>query len=203
MRYTTRPTVLALVLVATVFGLAACDETESKDPKASNLPPANVDLPAIPSDLGENAIPERHPDGALTVDGIKRSRLSWLDKEVTVKGKIAWVYKCPYEKDDKKKRPKKRKPDEEAAEDDGPRCQRAHFYIVDTAGDADVRLLIVGLSPELEESFEKGDIKLGDEHTMTGTFLEIGNGFVASDEGLVVLGTIKGFEPPPEEEGKR
>ncbi len=202
MRYTNRPSVLPLVLVAVLFGLTACDESKPAGPEGdSKLPPANIDLPAIPSDLGDNAIPERHVDGSLTIDGLKRNRLSWLDKEVTVKGQIAWVYKCPYEKDDKKKKPRKRKPEEEA-EEEGPRCQRAHFYIIDKNGEADLRLLVVGLTDELEESFEKGDLKVGDEHTMTGTFLEIGNGFVASDEGLVVLGTIKGFEPEEEENGK-
>lgn len=201
MRNTLRPFVL--VLTAAVFLLAGCDEPGSAegDDGASQLPPAHVDLPAIPADLGENAIPERYPDGALTVDGIKRNRHSWLDKKVTVKGQIAWIYKCPYEKDDKKVRRPRKKPAEDAEEDDGPRCQRAHFYIIDKTGDPEVRLLIVGLTDALEESVEKGDIKVGDEHTMTGTFLEIGNGFVASDDGLIVLETIKGFEPPEEEGG--
>lgn len=196
MRNNTTP--LLLALLATALLCVGCEEpkpAEGDDQPAG--PPARVDLPAIPDDLGKSAIPERHADGALTVDGVKRNRIGWLEKEVTVRGEIAWIYKCPYEKPDKKKRRPKKKPDEEAEE--GPRCQRAHFYITDKGGDPKQRLLIVGLSTALEESFEKGDLKLGDEHTMTGTFLEVGNGFVASDEGLVVLGTIKGFEPEEEE----
>ena len=176
-----------------VHTLAACDEPAEQEPKV-NVPAANVDLPEVPADLGESAIPVRHPDGSLSVDGLKRNRHAYLEKEVSVKGQIVWIYECPYERPKKKKRGRKPKADAPVT----PRCQRAHLYIADTAGEGQVRLLVVGLPNYLQEHFDNGEIKVGGTYTMTGTYADIGAGFANPEEGLLHLGKIAGFEPPPE-----
>jgi hypothetical protein len=190
----TKKCAFLLVVAAALLFLGGCDDgsNEQDGQKVPDLPPAEINLPAVPADLGQSKYLLRHPDGSLTVHGIKRDRLAWLEKEVTVKAQIVWVYDCPY--DDKKPKTRRRKKDSEEV-DEGPRCQRAHFYVGDREGQPKERLLVVGLTSELEESFEKEDLKVGDEHTIKGSFVEIGDGFVASDEGLLMLGTIAGYEP--------
>lgn len=189
-----RSLALLLMMLLMVSFMGAC-EAES-EPNAEEVPPeplVPVDLPLVPSDLGQSIIPEKHADGSLTIDGLRRNRMAHLDQNVTVKGTIVWIYDCPHDDDDKKgRRRKKAKKDEEEGEK--KLCQRGHFYIADKA-DAEERLLVVGLIGDIEEIFEEEKVKVGEQHTFLGKYADIGDGFAAPEEGLLHLSVIKGFEP--------
>lgn len=204
--------VLALALLALLaLGATACDQVQAlinpppqEAPKPEdNLPPAKVDLPPVPQDLGKHSTPEKHADGALTVAGLLRNRPKYLDKKVTVKGHITWIYDCPYDDEPAKgkrppRRPKKKKKDPEA---EPKMCDRPHMLIADKADEKERTMMVVGLTPELEEFIKNKEIDVGQEHTIDGVFLEEAEGFTAADYGLVQVTVIKGFEPkPPEEE---
>lgn len=190
-----RSSALALVMLLMVSFMGACEaETE---PDAEEVPPeplVAVDLPLVPSDLGQSSIPEKHADGSLTIDGLRRNRMAHLDQNVTVKGTIVWIYDCPHDDDDKKGRRRRKKPKKDQEEGEEKLCQRGHFYIADKA-DAEDRLLVVGLIGDIEEIFEEEKVKVGEQHTFIGKYADIGDGFAAPEEGLLHLSVIKGFEP--------
>ncbi len=139
-----------LLLLVLAFGsaLVACEEPPPPEPKV-DPPLVAVNLPAIPSDLGQSAIPEKLPDGSLTIDGLLRKRLAVLDKPVQVSGFITWVYDCPHKLDDKeraRRRRKKRKKKKGDEEKEVLMCERTHFAIADTMNaKEDKRMLDVGV----------------------------------------------------------
>jgi hypothetical protein len=176
-------------------------EAEVKEPE-KELPPAVVDLPEIPADLGVSKVPERHPDGSYTIDGIRRNRKKHLDNKVLVKGTVVWIYKCAYLEEKKKLRPgqkqAKRDPDEPA-----PTCQPPHIQIADDPASDKNRMMVVKLDDFLEEQIDEGVLKIGDEHTFEGTYADIGLSFAAVEEGLVILDKIVGMERPDDWRPKR
>ena len=194
------------------FG-AGCDElatNEEPEKKAETMPPARVDLPPVPSDLGVPKTPEKHPDGTLTVTGLLRNRPAYIEQEIQVKGFITSIYDCPHwEKNQPKKprrpgrKPPKKKEEEEDAE--AKMCERPHFYLVSKADEkpGDKSLLVVGIDPFIQGKIDEEEIKSGEEHTLTGTFIEIAEGFTAADKGLLKLTAIKGFDPAEEEEEEK
>ena len=195
---------LLLAAAAGLIFLTGCQEEADKEktPKDTR-PPANVNLPAIPPDLGVQKTPDKHADGSLTVTGLLRNRPKYLTKEITVKGHITSVYDCPHwEKNQpKRRRPKKGKTKKDQDPNaEAKMCQRPHFYIADKADAKDKLLLVVRVSPFLQEKFDEEAIKTGELHVLTGTFIEIAEGFTAADQGLLELTGIKGFEPEVEEE---
>ena len=197
-----------LIVIATSAALGltilACEGEESADkPDASNLPPANVNLPPVPADLGVSRIPETHPDGSLTIDGLRRNRQAHLDKEVKVKGKVEFVYRCEHWEDKNKRRRRRRR---RGAEDDAPpkMCNRHHFTIIDEADKDKDPLLIVNLSlPHYQEKIEEGELKEGMTLTISGTYTDLGDGFVETERGLIMMREIDELKPTEEDEKKK
>jgi hypothetical protein len=190
----THPRALALsllLLTALIGALGACQEEEPPPEPKVEPPLVPVQLPSIPADLGQSVNPSKLPDGSLTLEGLRRDRLAWLDKEIQLSGILVHVYDCPY---DDEKKPRRRKGEE--PDPNEPVCQRPHFYVADTAtAKTEDRLLVVGVSNDLEERIQKGDLKVGERYVLRGTYADLGAGFVAPDQGLLVLGVVVGFEP--------
>lgn len=186
--------VFAFGLLVALLGasLAACEEPPPPEPKVEP-PLVPVNLPSVPGDLGQSATPEKLADGSLTIDGLRRNRLAWLDQEVQVSGVLVHVYDCPYKEDkDQRRRGKKKEP----KDPNKPLCERPHFYLSDgPQAKAEERLLVVGVTPDLEEHFEKGDLKVGERYVVRGRYADLAAGFAAPDQGLIHLGTVVGFEP--------
>ncbi len=182
--------------------LLACEEEPppQEDPEA-NLPPATVSLPAVPGDLGQSKIPEKFADGPLTVDGLRRNRLKYLDKDVEIRGTVAQVYTCPFWEDKKKPRRARRRKDGE--EEDPKMCQRHHFYVVDASGKPEDRLLIVNLNGIYQAKVEDGELKTGDVYTMTGRYTDIGDGFLETETGLIVLNQIREIDQAEAEKNEK
>ncbi len=190
---------LTVAAVFLSFAFLACDDAEdTKKKPEDNLPPAKVDLPPIPADLGQSSTPEKLADGSLTVRGVFRQRMALLDKPITVTGFVDWIYNCPHWEDRKKKRRRRKK--KKKGEEEEKLCERPHFYITDKPDakpDEEDKLLVVGLGEYIhEELFQEGKIKLKVKHTFTGNFADLGDGFAAPDKGLLILTKIKGMEEP-------
>lgn len=193
----------ALIAMALMLALGACTPLQEEEPKVVEVKPlVPVDLPAVPSDLGQSVTPEKHSDGSLTIDGLRRNRRAHLDKDVTVKGFIVWNYECPYEEEIKKRRKRRKKKKEGEEEEEQNLCQRAHFYIADQAR-SDERLLVVGVTPFFEERFEDGDLKVGEQYTFHGRYADLGDGFAAPEEGLLALVNIDGIEQEEDDKKKK
>ncbi len=192
-----------LALLALVALTSACepDSVGVETPDAGDVTPlVPVELPKVPEDLGQSVVPEKHADGSLTVNGLRRNRLEHLDTDLAIKGYIVWIYECPYAEEVEKRRlERKKKKEVEEGKEEENLCQRDHFYIADTPK-GEERLLVVGVSTHLQELFEKGTLKIDEQYTFQGKYADIGDGFAAPDEGLLHLGIIKGFEPEVEEE---
>jgi hypothetical protein len=76
--------------------------------EATSLPPIKVDLPPPPS-FAASDIPEKYPDGAYTIRGLRRNKMKYCDvqpgqkpaddcllnKENKVRGYLLEVYQCP------------------------------------------------------------------------------------------------------------
>ena len=194
-----------------LLGSSACDEaatTDAPEKKASTLPPARIDLPSVPADLGVPKTPEKHGDGSLTVEGLLRNRPKYLNQEIQVKGHITAIYDCPHWEKNQPKNPRKKKVRKikmEAEEDIAAKmCERPHFYLVSKADEkpGEKSLLVVGLPQFIQDKIDEEEIKSGEEHTLSGTFGELAEGFTAAEKGLLRLASVKGFEPEPEEDGK-
>lgn len=184
-----------LPLAALALGLAACEPEPPppEDPEA-NLPPAVVSLPPVPADLGQSTIPEKFADGPLTIDGLRRNRLKYLDKDVEVRATVTQVYTCPFWPDKKKPRRTVRRRKDGEPEEDPKMCQRHHFYVVDAKGKPEDRLLIVNLSALYQAKVEDEELKPGEVYTMTGRYTDAGDGFLETETGLLVLNQIKEIE---------
>lgn len=193
----------AAALVALTF--VGCDgDAPKEDADVANLPPARVDLPAVPADLGQSSIPEKHPDGSLTIDGLRRQRQKNLDQEVTVKGKVSFVYRCEFWVDKDKKKPVRRRR-RKGEEEEGPpkMCERHHFVMVDVKGKPDNGLLVVGLDDHYQAKVEDALLNDGDILTVTGKYTDIGDGFVETERGLINVREIAELKPTEEELEKK
>lgn len=197
------------LLLLWVSCAAACggnDEEQKPLRPKPEAPLAPVNIPEVPADLGQVSTPDKNPDGSFTVEGLLRGRMANLRKEVSLTGVVSWVYDCPYDDDDPKdgKKPKpKPKPATPPKEGEPAQelCKRPHFTVGDTA-DAKVQLLVVGLTPYLEELFTEGKVKVGDKHTFLGTYQDLSDGFAAPDQGLLRVTTIVGLEEVVEDDKK-
>lgn len=117
------------VLLAVVPSLAvvACDGKDLKVPnpevQKSDVKP---NLPQVPAfDL-----PAANPDGSRSIKEMRVKGRKLLDTEITVKGIVTWAYDCPTAvrepgMDDKAV--------QKLIDEDPAKCQRAKFYIGDTA----------------------------------------------------------------------
>jgi hypothetical protein len=146
------------------------DEIE-EDP---NLPPAIVDLPPAPP-ASAFVIPEKNADGTLRVEGIIGHQHKYLDEPVEVMGYIAYLS----EECDPKK-----------AKKDDVECPEPHLVIRDDA-DGVKQLMVVGYK---QEFVKKAKLKSGEQRRFKGTYQKIAQGFVASEDGLLLVDMIDELE---------
>ncbi len=181
-----------------LFGGASCEEAEAEKPEKeqeqANLPPANVNLPPVPDDLGESKIPLTYADGALTVDGLRRQRMKHLDQTVKVRGTIDFIYDCEYW-DQKKLKKYLKKMKKEGKDVNSAMCERAHLYVIDK-GEKENRLLVAGLPEDFPDKIKKKKYTVGQEITFEGQYTDAGDSFVAPDLGLIVVEKFHGEDAP-------
>ncbi len=167
----------ALFLIAPAF--VACSEegevqVEDDGQTNPNLPPPNVDLPPAPP-ASAFEIAEKHSDGTLRVEGLIHHQENHLGGEVEVKGVITWMSKeCD---------PKKAKKAEE-------KCPEPHLYIQDAPNER-ARLQVVGYD---DDFLKRVKLEVGQEHVFKGQYQKVAQGFVATEDGLVLLDYV-GEEP--------
>lgn len=155
---------LALALVACNGSSDVKTEKSEEDP---NLPPAQVSLPDPPP-ASAYEIPEKHPDGTLRIEGLIHNQDKYLEQQVTVKGLIV---RLSEECDPKK------------AKRDGTECPEPNLFIRDSE-DAELAMRIVGYKPEFvdEAKLEEGTVR-----DFKGTYQKVAYGFVATEDGLILL----------------
>ena len=113
-----------LLVIGTLIGCAPPSVDPAPRPaKPQSGPAPRIDLPPMIK-LEGSLPPETNQDHTMRVDGLLAGRQAPKTK-ILVKGYVVDSYTCP----------KKAK-----------RCQPPHFYISDTMGEAQKRLMVVGLS---------------------------------------------------------
>jgi hypothetical protein len=116
-----------LVAVLLPLALVACEKDKLKGPEAEvRKSDVKIDLPAVPAfDL-----PAANPDGSHSVKEMRVKGKKLLDSEITVKGVVTWAYHCPTAV----RQPGMSDQDVQKMIDEDPtKCERAKFYIGDSA----------------------------------------------------------------------
>lgn len=164
MRLTTLAVLLALSLAACSEQSDVKTEKTQEDP---NLPAAVVNLPDPPP-ASAYEIPEKNPDGSLRVEGLLYNKDKYMDQQVTVKGVIV---KMSAECDPKK------------AKKAGTECPEPNLFIRDSA-DSELAMRVVGYKPEF---IKKAKLEENQERVFKGTYQKVAQGFVATEDGLILL----------------
>jgi hypothetical protein len=154
--------------------LSGCNQGEEADDGAdkqnSDQPPAHVDLPEPPP-ASAFEVQEKNDDGTFRVAGLIRYRDKYLGDTVRVKGVITSLSpECD---------PKK-------AKEEGKECPAPHFMIKDSP-DAEKDMMVVGFK---QEFVEEAGLEEGNEHVYEGTYKKVAQGFVASEDGLILLDQV-------------
>ena len=155
----------ALSLVACNNGGTVETEKTKEDP---NLPPANVDLPS-PPDPQAYEVPEKNPDGTLRIEGLIHNKDKYMEQQVEVKGVIVRLSK---ECDPKK------------AKREGTECPEPNLFIQDVGGDDPAIMRVVGYK---DDFVKKAKLEEGEERVFKGTYQKVAQGFVATEDGLILL----------------
>lgn len=154
-----------------VLALAACngssDVKTEKTKEDPNLPPAQVSLPSPPP-ASAYKIPETNADGSLRVEGLIYNRDKYLDQQVEVKGIIVRLSK---ECDPKK------------AKKAGEECPEPNLFIRDSA-DGEAAMRVVGYK---DDFVKKAELEEGQQRVFKGTYQKVAQGFVATEDGLILL----------------
>lgn len=168
---------LALVLL---LG-GACDNSTPEAPLDEfpadpDLPAAVVDLPAPPPATAFE-VRERNDDGSLRIEGLISNRDRYLGENVEVQGVITEMQgDC----------------DARRARERGESCPEPHLFIRDHADD-DRMLLVVGYTNDQRRRLR---LAQGGEHLFGGRYTRMAEGFVSTEDGLLVLEKIDGDELP-------
>lgn len=120
-------TVLLCLLPLGSLSLGACEKDKLKGPEAEvRKSDAKLNLPAVPAfDL-----PAANADGSHSIKEMRVKGKKLMDTEITVKGIVTWAYHCPTAL----RQPGMTDKDVQKVIDDDPtKCERAKFYIGDTA----------------------------------------------------------------------
>lgn len=159
-----------LIAILSVF-LFACTDSGSVEVEKSeqdpNLPAARVSLPEPPPASGFE-VPEKNTDRTLRVEGMIHYQAKHLDQNVEVKGLIVRI-SAPCD-------PKKAKKND-------TKCPEPNLFIKDEA-DAQKVMRIVGYK---EEFIKKAKLKEGEERVFKGVYKKVAQGFVATEDGLLLL----------------
>ncbi len=173
------PLVSSAVIAALTL-LVACDQ--GPEPPAEEFPPdpdlpeAVVDLPDPPPDSAFE-IRKRNDDDSLRVEGIIGHRDQFMDEQVEVRGVVSDIIGADCD------------PSVE-------RCPRLHLLVRDHM-DEDLDLIIVGF----EDTFLRtAGISEGDEYLFAGTYTDMADGFVSTEEGLIDLKAVDDHEVPDDDD---
>ncbi|MBA2665086.1 MAG: hypothetical protein H0U74_22560 [Bradymonadaceae bacterium] len=166
--------IVLVFLAALMFTVVGCEQEAATpideivvDP---SLPPAVVDLPPAPP-ASAYVILETNSDGSLRVAGLISNQTKHLGQSVEISAEIVSLSAdCD---------PKK-------AKLANTECQEPHLVIKDNR-DAEKQLLVVGYK---EEFVKKAKLKVGDKHLFRGVYQKVAQGFVASEDGLLLLDAV-------------
>lgn len=166
--------VLIAALALTV-ALSACD-SDAPEPSLDEFPPdpdlpaAVVDLPSPPPATAFE-IREHNEDGTLRVEGVMGNRDRYLESDVEIRGFVHEILgDC----------------DPARARQRGESCPEPHFYIVDHP-DEDRRLMVVGYDNDFRR---QARLNTGGEHVFKGRYRQMHQGFVSTEDGLLVLSAL-------------
>ncbi len=162
---------LSLMALLVAFAVACDDSGTVKVDKAEedpSLPPPNVSLPDPPPASGFE-VPKRNNDNTLRVEGLIHYQDEFLDQQVEVKGVIVQISKpCD---------PKK-------AKKNGEECPEPYLTFKDDQ-DGQKFMRAVGYK---EEYIKKAKLEIGGEpRVFKGTYKKVAQGFVATEDGLILL----------------
>lgn len=109
------------------LSLGACEKDKLKGPEAEvKKSDVKLSLPAVPA----FELPAANTDGSHAVKELRVKGRKLLDSEITVKGIVTWAYDCPTAV----RQPGMTDKDVQKMIDEDPtKCERAKFYIGDTA----------------------------------------------------------------------
>jgi len=117
----------ALLACLVPLALTACEKDKLKGPEAEvRKSDVKLSLPPVP----DFALPAANADGSHSVKELRVKGRKLLDSDVTVKGIVTWAYDCatairtPGQTD---------KDVQKMIDDDPTKCERAKFYVGDTA----------------------------------------------------------------------
>jgi hypothetical protein len=159
---------LAAFIALTLFACNGSSDVETEKTKEDpNLPPPQVSLPSPPP-ASAYQIPEKNPDGTLRVEGLIYNRDKYLDQQVSVKGVIVRMSK---ECDPKK------------AKKAGEECPEPNLFIRDNP-EAESAMRVVGYK---DDFIKKAKMEEGQERVFKGTYQKVAQGFVATEDGLILL----------------
>lgn len=139
-------------------------------PPDPDLPPAVVELPAPPP-ASAFEIREFNDDGTLRVEGLISNRDRYLEETVRVRGVITEI-----EGDCDPAKAKKR----------GEPCPKPHLFIRDHSDD-DRRIMVVGYPPKF---LADAKLKTGQDYLFTGSYKQMADGFVSTEDGLITLSAV-------------
>jgi hypothetical protein len=162
--------------IALAFSLLACDTDsgkEGKQGKSSQLPQVEVKLPPPPS-FKKDHPPERYPDGAYSVYGLRRNEATLKNAQVRIKGYLIELYECP--------------PCARGAT--CPKCNKPHFFVGDRANTPKDKALMVTDYPEKDpKTRRKLTFEKGAKYYVNGTFARHSHtGFAHADGLLIYVG---------------
>ncbi|MDX2091825.1 MAG: hypothetical protein SFX73_28445 [Kofleriaceae bacterium] len=147
----------ALVACLVPLAVGACDKDKLKGPEAEvRKAEVKLNLPQVP----DFALPAS-PDGSHSVKELRVKGKKLLESEITVKGVVTWAYDCPTEV----RQPGMSEKDVQKIIDEDPtKCQRAKFYIGDTADTPPEKSLWVVDVPRPYNKLEMERIKKADRN---------------------------------------
>ncbi len=196
--------------------LSACEKDKLKGPEAEvKKSDVKLNLPPVPAfDL-----PAANADGSHSVKELRVKGRKLLDSEVTVKGVVTWAYDCPTAI----RTPGQTKEEVQKIIDDDPtKCERAKFYVGDTADTpAEKSMWVVDVprpynklelerikkpernQPDRCEPSEKDPkkmicppYKVGDQVEITGTWKMASAHSERNSDGLLVYKKMKNITTP-------
>lgn len=116
---------MASLAVPVLFG--ACDKDKLKGPEAEvRKTDVKVNLPAVP----DFALPASPADGSHSVKEMRVKGKKLLESTITVKGIVTWAYHCPTAL---RQPGMDEKEVQKMIDEDPTKCERAKFYIGDSA----------------------------------------------------------------------
>lgn len=170
---------LLAMLFLLLIAVTGCKEQESSTPidelaADPSLPPAVVDLPPAPP-ASAFVIQETNPDGTLRVQGLISHQATYLEKPVEVYGEVFSISApCDVKK----------------AKKDGLECPEPHLLIKDDR-DAEKQLLVVGYK---DDFIKKSKLAVGEKRLFKGVYQKMAQGFVVSEDGLLLLDAVDDIE---------